>query len=482
MPRRPKSLVLTIDIGSSSLRTALFSQTGARILQSSATRQYSVTYTADGGAELEPEALLRAARSCLRETLNVHAQINSLRNIPIVAVCGSAIWHSMLGLDRRGQPSTAIFTWADSRSAPDAAELRQEMSERKTQLRTGCLLRAPFWPAKLRWLRRTNRALFRRTATWVSPASWIFDQVFGAEITSHSMASGTGLYNLKSGTWDAELCELCHVGLTQLGVLRDHYLTSDRSAKELRGAAIFSAIGDGAASNLGSDADDGRKIAITVGTSAAARMVHLKDETARFPPGLFKYVVDQDRVLVGGAISNAGNLRAWCLRELKLGRHVDAENALRRNAAATDLMTVLPFWVQERAPTWPEGLRGTIVGLTPSTTGHEIFRAMTASTFYRLADILDRLPADRGSEVIVSGGVLHSPASLKILADCLGRDLRICRELEGSLRGAAVHALEDLGYEVQPLRPGRIVRCRPALVEAHRVRRARQHELERRLR
>jgi gluconokinase len=455
--------VLAIDIGSSSLRTAFFTETGIRLIETTAARKYSVRYGNDGAAELDPRELLRAARSCLRATTRG-------RKNRISAVAGSAIWHSLLGVDRRGEPLTPVYTWADSRSAADARALRAKLRERDVQLRTGCMLRAPYWPAKLRWLRRTNGTLFRRVARWTSPGAWLFAQLFDANATSHSMASGTGLYNLERAAWDTELCGLCDVRVDQLDVINDRCLTSS--------GVVFPALGDGAASNLGSGADRPGHFAINIGTSAAVRTIESRGATRGIPAGLFRYVVDEERLLLGGAISNAGNLRQWCLRELRI---TDAEGALERAAVAADPLTVLPLWVAERAPTWPQNLGGMISGLTNETKSSEILRAVTTSTFYRLADILDRLTLARSAEVIVSGGILHSPNSVAILADCLGHDLRICRELESSLRGAAIHALEQLGYSPKPLRRGRLVRQRPALAAKHRLRRARQNALEREL-
>ncbi|MGI9088302.1 MAG: gluconokinase [Chthoniobacterales bacterium] len=485
MSRRPASLVLAIDVGSSSLRTALFNDRGVRVQSSIACRKYSVCYQEDGGAELEAAALLQAARACLEETLRSRRKSPRLRKIPVVAVGGSGFWHSLLGLDRAGVPSTPVYMWADSRSSGDAVKLRAEHSERQIQRRTGCMLHAPFWPAKLRWLRRSRPAIWKRTAQWVSPTRWIFRELFGTDATSHSMASGTGLYDLRRARWDPQLCRICGVCPAQLGKLNDTEPAGRFAPNELRDAIILTVIGDGAASNLGSGADAPGRIAINVGTSAAAREIQpLTGRGSHQPPfGFFKYAVDEARAVLGGAISNGGNLHQWCLRELQLGKAV-AEKALGREAAAADTLTVLPFWVSERAPTWPEDLRGTIVGLTAVTTAEEMIRAISTSTFYRLAEIVDALqPASgRAKEIIVSGGVLHSPASLAILADALGSDLRICRELESSLRGAALYALEKLGHRVTPLRPGRLVKSRPALARKHLRRRRAQIELERRLR
>ena len=480
MPRSaPEFLVLAMDIGSSSTRSALFDEQGHTFADTNVVREYSVRYTAEGGAELSPFLLRRAVASCLRETLKARRDSSLLRRIPIVAAGASAFWHSLLGVDGNNRPITPVFTWADSRCAPDAAQLRGEFDERKIHAQTGCMLRASFWPAKLRWLRRTQRSVFNRAARWVSPAEWIFAELFGASECSHSMASATGLYDLRAKRWDPLLGEACGIEINQLGEVTD--LAPGGSARaELRDAKFFPAIGDGAAGNLGCGADTDGRIAINIGTSAAVRMM----ETSSVRPapfGLFRYVVDRERTVLGGAVSNAGNLRRWCLRELRLSeKNSDAEKMLSRTAAATDELTVLPFWVNERAPTWPENLRGAIIGLNQASSACQLLRTTTCAVFYRLGEILELIEsaAGRSKEVIVSGGILHSRASLRLLADALGRDLRVSSEPEASLRGAAVYVLEKLGRKAVPLRNGKIVRHNRALAKKHRLRRERQVALE----
>jgi gluconokinase len=459
-------LVLALDIGSSSTRTSLFDRRGRAVGGTGARRKYSLQYTADGGAELSPIALHKAVRACFRETLP-----SSRAKKQVVAVGGSAFWHGLLGLDRKDRPVTPVFTWADSRCATDAARLRREFDEREVHAQTGCMLRASFWPAKLRWLRRTNRRVFRTVHRWVSPADWIFEQVFGATGTSHSMASATGLYDQRTRGWHATLCEACEINPSQLDSITSH---SQRGG--VAGAEVFSPIGDGAAGNLGSDATGAGRVAINIGTSAAVRM--LRRDTARVPFGLFGYTLDRDRFVIGGAVSNAGNLHQWCMRQLRV--HVTEAKALSRVAAAKDSLNVLPFWVGERAPSWPENLPGAIVGLTQSSDGAEILRATTTATFYRLAGILELLErkAGRAKEIVVSGGILRSRESLRILADALGRDISVSAEAEASLRGAAIYVLEKLGAQPAPLPKPRLIRHDRALAANHRVRRERQARLE----
>ena len=266
------------------------------------------------------------------------------------------------------------------------------------------------------------------------------------------MASGTGLYDSTRRDWDEELVAACRLTRSQLGVLRDEVIKD--------GLIVYPAIGDGAASNLGSGASSKGVVAINVGTSAAVRTIPSSD--APLPFGLFRFVVDEKRSLLGGAVSNAGNLRAWCLRELRLPDNDRAlDKILRRSSKASEALTVLPFWLKERAPTWPENLDGMIHGLTQATTAADLLHAATAAVTYRLAEILNQLEntIGRAKRIVVSGGILQSPASLQILADSLGRNLETSVHKEASLRGAAVHALEMAGGKPPLPKRGKIVRC-----------------------
>ena len=150
---RRQPIILAVDLGTSSVRTALFDSTAQPIPGSSASRLYQVRYTPGHGAELDPAILLRATRAALRQTLR-HAKGGPH------TISGSGFWHSLLGIDAAGEPLTPIYTWADARGREDAARLRAEFDEHEIQQRTGCMLRASFWPAKLRWLQRTQPEAF----------------------------------------------------------------------------------------------------------------------------------------------------------------------------------------------------------------------------------------------------------------------------------------------------------------------------------
>ena len=480
-------LILALDVGTSSTKTALFDAQGNRLQKTTAQETYSLRVTTDGAAELAVPDLERAVLRALRATLLARRRDRELKHRPIVAVGMSCFWHSMLGYDPRRRTTTPIYTWADSRCREDALRLRAQSREAAFVARTGCMLRTPYWPAKLRWLARTKAA--PGVTTWMSPADWLYARLCGAFAMSTSMASGTGLLNLSTGQWDSAALRLAQIRTESLPKISNEPLraTANNSIRplrppfaELKNALWFPAIGDGAASNLGSDAVRPHTAALNVGTSAALRLVEAK-VPARLVRGLFCYRVDRERCLLGGAISNAGNLRAWALKILRLP---DDPAALERALAGRVLpgrgLTVLPFWTGERSPSWPDGVGGTITGLTYATTALDLLQALVESTYHRLAQIADLLERQDGHplRIVVSGGIRHSPESLQRLANVLGRTIRTCPEPEASLRGAALYALQRLGRKIKPIPEGRAFRPRASAAALYAEVRAAQISLE----
>jgi sugar (pentulose or hexulose) kinase len=81
-------LVLVFDMGTSSLRTALFTSAGERLLETTAQAAYPLHTTADSGAEASPAILKSTAENCLRKALQVYRENDSLRDRPIIAIGG----------------------------------------------------------------------------------------------------------------------------------------------------------------------------------------------------------------------------------------------------------------------------------------------------------------------------------------------------------------------------------------------------------
>jgi gluconokinase len=478
-----KPAILALDIGTSSTRAAIYDAGGNRFLETTAQFTYPLHADHEGRAELDPRAIDQAVERAITKTLRAWRK---KKNAPPIAAVGvSCFWHSLLGLDARDRPITPIYTWADSRCRHDAEKLRRGSGERSIHARTGCMARASFWPAKLLWLRRTQPRLFRRVARWVSPAEWIQQRWCSRATSSLSMASGTGLLDGHTLRRDRRLLAICGVGEEKLSPLSDDpgRISAARARRfpKLVGAKWFPALGDGAASNLGSGATRPGFAAINVGTSAALRVI-VEDGSGRHgslaPFGLFAYRVDAKRRLLGGAVSNAGNLRAWALRELNLPRDpARLESLLRARRGPAEELTLLPFWMAERAPTWPEEMPSAVIGITQATSALDLLQALQEASYHRLAQIADEVAkaARRPLKCVVSGGIRHSPEALQRLANVLGRPVWVSDEPEASLRGAACFALEQLGQALEEPKLAGVIR--PDRTAARAYLRARQRQI-----
>jgi len=290
-------------------------------------------------------------------------------------------------------------------------------------------------------------------ALWVSPGEFLTLKFCGEVAASVSMASGTGLLDQRRCVWDEAMLDIAGLSESQLPPLAaagwTFRLTDDYARRwpPLRDARWFPVIGDGAANNVGADCVDQSAAALMIGTSGAMRVAWAGEPPAALPAGLWCYRVDHRRVVVGGALSDGGGLYDWLSDSLKLGADTEAnEAALSALEPDAHGLTVLPFWAGERSTGWSAEARGAILGLTTNTRPIEIVRAAMEAIAYRFALIAESLlPFAPGAEIRASGGALTaSPTWTQILADVLGRPLKLAPAREASSRGAVLLALEAL--------------------------------------
>jgi gluconokinase len=485
--------VLALDIGTSSARATIYDEalTAHRSIQV----RYRWHEPAPGHVELAPRTLLDHVGRAMDELL-------ATGPARLDAVAIAAFWHSLLGVDARGRPVTPILPWSDRRAAQEAIALQTALDERAVHARTGCRLHMSYWPAKLRWLRRHRRADVRRVARWMSFPEWLERQWLGRDGASISQASATGLLDQATGTWDSAMLEASRIPEAQLAPIIGpdaHAQLRPRLAARwpaLARAIWIPAAGDGALNNVGAGCVRRGRAAVMIGTSGAMRVLWppRPGETVRAPFGLWRYRLDRRRVLVGGALSNGGNAREWVL-ELAAGRKPNdptvnraQQDRLQRLADALPPdahgLTVLPYLAGERSPDYRLAARGLIDGLTLDTGGEHILRAMMEAVAYRLAAIADELRhvvVKPGELVAAGGGLERSAAWTGIIADTLGRPVRLCADAELTSRGAAAVALEQLGAlsldDVEPP-PGRIVHPDPKRTRVYAAARERQRRLE----
>jgi gluconokinase len=444
--------VLALDIGTSSVRGRVYDERGFPLEGVEAQTRYEITDGHDGRAEFDPDHLVAASRAAYEEALREGGG-------QVDAVCAACFWHSLVPVDARGRAIGPLLTWRDTRSAAAADRLAHRVDPDEVHRRTGCVLHASYWPAKLAWLAECEPETFRRAASFLSFPDYLYGQLVGQVSTSLSMASGTGLLDVRSGGWDSELLEELGVEPGRLPPISDDPLGPAEP--------WFPAIGDGAASNVGAGCLTRGRAALMVGTSGAYRTVYEAPEAAP-RPGLFLYRLDERRFVEGGSLSDGGNLYAWLAKTLQLPATIDLEGA-EPDAHGLTFLTLLGG---ERSPGWNARARGAVTGLSFDTTPGDILQAALEGVAYRFAEIARLMP--EVIEVVATGAaLLVDHPWVQILADVLERSVALSGVDEGSARGAAVVALERLGAAPDQAPVGRVFEPRPERFEAYRAARER---------
>ncbi|HVF89613.1 MAG TPA: gluconokinase [Blastocatellia bacterium] len=450
-------LVIAIDLGTSSARAILFDGAGRQVEGLASRVPYRMTVTQDGGAEISADRLVDILAACLddlvaRIVASTASGAAPRPNISAVAMC--TFWHALMGVDSEGRAVTPLYSWNDTRAASAARALRERLDERAIHSRTGCRLHASYWPAKLAWLREADPDAFARTSRWISIGEYFHLRLFGEASMSISMASATGLLDQSDCAWDEELLSHLDISSERLPPLIDSAASGAGLGDEfaarwplLAGAEWFPALGDGACGNIGSGCVTRDRAALMIGTSGALRVLW-KAEKVSIPAGLFCYRADRLRFVMGGALSNGGDLFEWMHKTFNLGEAGEAEGRASAMEPDSHGLTVLPFLSGERSTGWADDARAAITGLRLDTTPDEILRAGLESVAYRFAAIYDQMVEEAGEprEIVGSGaGLLRSPVWAQIIADVTGKRIVASDEAESSSRGAALKALEALG-------------------------------------
>ena len=103
--------VLSIDVGSSSVRAEVYDGSGSPVEGTEVKLEYEFEYTTDGGATKDADELLDLVVRA------VDGALSEVGDTEISGVATCTFWHSVLGLDREGHPTTPVLTWADRRAA-----------------------------------------------------------------------------------------------------------------------------------------------------------------------------------------------------------------------------------------------------------------------------------------------------------------------------------------------------------------------------
>jgi glycerol kinase len=452
---------LALDVGSSSVRTAVVDDDGAV----SHVHQHPLVVRAPdpGEVELDPLEIVNVALELATATLRDAGPCD------VVGVTNQRATTIVFD-PRTGEPVGPALSWQDLRTVIDCLVLQER----------GLRLAPNQSATKLKWLvefsGRTARELrFATIETWIA---WHLSRG-STYVSDHSNASVSGLVDVGLDGWDQptlDILGVSDVGLPQLVSTMGSY----GEASALPGSPIITAlIGDQPASLFGqSCVRSGAKI--TFGTGAMLDMVHRVAPRAltRYSSGCYPTVVrsDGDNVTWGveGIILSAGSCVEW-LKELGVLADVAESECLANSVESTEGVSFVPAFSGLGTPRWDFGARGAFFGLTRGSSRAHLARAVLDGIAQRGADLLEAAEVEVGVELgqlRVDGGMSANRYFVQRLADFSGREVAVSSEREATTRGAGLMALVGAGHllveDIEALwAPGTILT--PSLRDADRL-------------
>ncbi|MGM0880608.1 MAG: gluconokinase [Bacillota bacterium] len=458
-----KKYVIGVDIGTTSTKSVLFTVKGAIVASHGI--EYPLHSPSPAIAEQDPDEIFNAVLGTIGEAI---AKSNVQPN-DILCVSFSSAMHSVIAVDKQGAPLTKCITWADNRSMEWTNKIKNEWNGHEIYLRTGTPIHPMSPLSKLTWLRHDHKELFDSTYKFISIKEYVFFKLFGRYVIDYSIASATGMFNLKQLQWDDEALRIAGVTADRLSELVPTTYRLDgldegfaKQMNLLASTPFIVGASDGVLSNLGVNAIEPGVVAVTIGTSGAIRAV--TDKPVTDPKGrIFCYALTENHWVIGGPVNNGGMIFRWVRDQIgtaeiasakQLG--VDPYELLTELAAkvkpGSDGLIFHPYLSGERAPLWDANARGSYFGLGLHHKKEHLIRAALEGVIYNLYTVLMALEELIGkpTKIQATGGFARSELWRQMMADIFDQELHVPESIESSCLGAVILGLYSLG-EVESL-------------------------------
>lgn len=442
----PALYYLGIDAGTQSTKAVVYNADTRQVVGRGAASYGLIESDVVGRAEQLPSAWVDAMWSACREALAQAASQCAggmpklARSVQGIGVSGQQ--HGLVALDGSFGIIRPAKLWCDTESAPEAAELSHHLE---------VPIVASFTASKLLWLKRQEPESWAKLEHVALPHDYLNYVLTGELVMEGSDASGTGLLDPTTRTWDASAAALVDEGLLQKlpplvapGELAGRLQPS--AAKELAlpaGIPVSAGGGDNPMSALGCGCATIGRVAVSLGTSGT--VFGKAPAAARDPSG----------TVCGFLDATGGGLPLICtLNCAQVPEEVRAAYGLSRDEIAAlalaepagcDGLSLLPFFAGERTPNWPHA-SGTLAGLRAGHLARPglLYRAAVEGATFALRAGYEAMHThglpEALDEVRLVGGGSKSALWRQTVADAFNARVACPTEPESAALGAALQA------------------------------------------
>ena len=430
--------VLAIDAGTTGV-TALVVDREANVVARGYS-EFAQHFPEPGWVEHDPDEIWHAVLAACRAALAAS---------PVEPVCvgvtdqreTAVLWDR----ETLKAPRNAIV-WQDRRTASICDRLRG--SEDRVRELTGLRLDPYFTGTKLTWLAENDLVAWAgvtRGHTAVGTVdSYVLARLTAGAVhaTEPSNASRTLLYDLTTGAWSPELCDLLGVPMEALPEIRPTSgLLGRTDPASFLGLdlPVTGMAGDQQAALFGQACFAPGESKCTYGTGSFV-LVNTGSTLVRSQAGLLTTVAwDLGEGLVyalEGAVFVTGAAVQWLRDGLGLIASAEESEALARSVPDTGDVYFVPALTGLGAPEWDPAARGAIVGITRGTTSAHLARATLEAIAFQVRDVVDTLETPL-TKLSADGGASANDLLCQLQADQLGVPVRRPKVLETTALGAA---------------------------------------------
>jgi glycerol kinase len=442
------SFILSIDQGTTSSRAVVYDAVGDT--RGTAAREIAQHYPRPSWVEHDPEGIWQSVADVVPRALDAAAV--DAGKLTAIGVTNQR--ETVLIWDRAtGKAVTPAVVWQDRRTSDFCRKHANE--EPWIFRRTGLVLDPYFSATKIHWLLEQDGALRARADTGHLACgtidSWLIWRLTAGRVhaTDVTNASRTLLLDLRTATWDSELCRFFGIPPALLPEVRpsaaDYGLTSGLGFLP-DGLPILGVAGDQQAALFGQRAFAAGEAKCTYGTGAFFLMHTGNKAIASRHRLLTTIAATQDDKLqyaLEGSVFIAGAAVQWLRDGLRLFQQAPAVEALAAQSDLEQPVIFVPGFVGLGAPHWVPEARGVLFGLTRGTTGADVSRATLEGVALQVADLIEAAANDAGQSLPalrVDGGMTRNAWFLQCQADLLGLPVIQSPQSESTALGAALLA------------------------------------------
>ncbi len=412
--------ILSFDIGTSGLKTAVTGEDGQIVL--SETGRYPTYHLESGGVEQSPEDWWAAAVDCC-STLRERAP-HIWRQIGVIGVCGHMI--GLVCVDKQGHALRPAFIHADTRSKAQLSHVLDTVGGETLYRITGNLpdTRSPL--CKLLFIKDHEPDTYKRTAKFLQSKDYLSARLTGnIDNTDYSDASHAQLMDIEKKTPAHELFYELSIDSSLLPAVRSGQeaagsLTAESAAALGLPAGTPVAVGggDGGCGAIGAGAVREGTRYMCLGTTAWIMSMQKKPYFDQQMRSFSLLSPTGELCGVLGTTQCAG--RAVEFTRSLLGCGIDELETLAKAVPpGCDGLTFLPYLEGERTPVYDSDARGVFFGISPSHTKAHFIRATLEGVSMSLRTINDIL-GQPDEPINTIGGGANSPLWCSIIADMLG--------------------------------------------------------------